>query len=245
MMNKIFNNKHPERKKIAILIDPDKQSNGRLAGIIEKAKANDVDYIFVGGSLITNNNLDSCIETIKSNCEIPVILFPGHVSQISKHADATLFLSLISGRNADLLIGQQVIAAPLLKEVGTKILPTGYMIIESGGTTSASYMSQTQAIPYNKHDIAACTALAGEMLGLQHIFIDAGSGADKPVSPEMIRRVRKEVSLPIIIGGGIKTEAQALDAIAAGADIIVIGNAFEKDPELIASITKSVHKFEA
>ena len=132
MMNKIFNNEHPERKKIAILIDPDKQSNGRLAGIIEKAKANDVDYIFVGGSLITNNNLDSCIETIKSNCEIPVILFPGHVSQISKHADATLFLSLISGRNADLLIGQQVIAAPLLKEVGTKILPTGYMIIESG-----------------------------------------------------------------------------------------------------------------
>lgn len=245
MMNKIFNNEHPERKKIAMLIDPDKQSNGRLASIIEKAKINAVDYIFVGGSLITNNNLDSCIETIKSNCDIPVILFPGHVSQISKQADATLFLSLISGRNADLLIGQQVIAAPLLKEAGIKILPTGYIIIESGGTTSASYMSQTQPIPYNKHDIAACTALAGEMLGLQHIFIDAGSGADKPVSPEMIRRVRKEVSLPIIIGGGIKTEQQALDAVTAGADIIVIGNAFEEAPELIASITKSVHNYRA
>ena len=169
--------RNSSKKLFAILIDPDKQDKNALLNIIKKAKSAQVDLFFVGGSLLTNDNLNSCIETLKENCQIPVVLFPGNAMQVNNKADAILFLSLISGRNADMLIGKQVITAPILKQSSLEIIPTGYMLIDSGKPTTASYMSNTTPIPYEKNEVAACTAMAGEMLGLKCIFMDGGSGA--------------------------------------------------------------------
>ena len=201
-----------------------------------------VDYIFVGGSLLINGNLNNCIEKIKSNCKIPVVLFPGNTMQIDKHADAILLLSLISGRNPDLLIGKHVVAAPILKENNLETIATGYMLVESGNFTTVQYMSNTRPIPAEKNEIAVCTAVAGEMLGLKTIYMDAGSGALNPVSEKMIESVRKNVSIPIIIGGGIRTAERAIATCKAGADIVVVGNAIEKDSELLKTISEAVHQ---
>jgi putative glycerol-1-phosphate prenyltransferase len=163
-----------------------------------------------------------------------VVLFPGSVTQLSAHVDAVLFLSLISGRNPELLIGQHVVAAPRIKALQLEAVPTGYLLIDGGKPTTASYISNTQPIPANKAGIAAATALAGELLGLRCIYIDAGSGAANPVPIEMIRAVREACSLPLIVGGGIRSRAQADAAYAAGADLLVIGTAIEEEPEMIA-----------
>jgi putative glycerol-1-phosphate prenyltransferase len=195
----------------------------------------------VGGSLITNGFWNECIEQIKSSTQIPVVLFPGNNMQIHQDADAILFLSLISGRNADLLIGKQVLAAPEVKRAGIEVIPTGYMLIEGGSNSSVMYMSNTMPIPQNKNNIAATTAMAGEMLGLKTIYMDAGSGANWPVSQEMIQAVRSSVQLPLFIGGGIRTPEQAVAACKAGADVVVVGNAFEQNPELIQTIAEAVH----
>ena len=173
----------------------------------------------------------------KSKLDIPVVLFPGDVTQVSAEADALLFLSLISGRNADLLIGRQVLAAPKIKQCGLETIATGYMLIDCGQPTTASYISGTQPIPYNKPDIALATAMAGEMLGLQCLYLDGGSGADKPISLEMIAAVKQNTTLPLIVGGGIRNEEQAKQAWEAGANIIVIGTAFEEDPEMLIDIS--------
>ena len=187
--------RNSSKKLFAILIDPDKQDKNALLNIIKKAKSAQVDLFFVGGSLLTNDNLNSCIETLKENCQIPVVLFPGNAMQVNNKADAILFLSLISGRNADMLIGKQVITAPILKQSSLEIIPTGYMLIDSGKPTTASYMSNTTPIPYEKNEVAACTAMAGEMLGLKCIFMDGGSGAHHPISEKMISLVRQSVIL--------------------------------------------------
>lgn len=229
------------RKKLAVLIDPDKPTDAQILSIVEKAKAADVDFFFVGGSLLVTDSLDHCIKLIKANSEIPVLIFPGNSLQISKYCDGFLLLSLISGRNPEMLIGRHVIAAPYLKLYGNEIIPTGYMLIDSGKATSVSYMSDTTPIPHDKDDIAMCTALAGEMLGLKLIYLEAGSGASIPVSTSMISKVNQMIQIPLIVGGGIKTPEMAAEAVKAGADVIVIGTAFEKEPEMLQQFAKAIH----
>jgi putative glycerol-1-phosphate prenyltransferase len=229
------------RKRLAVLIDPDKPSDAQMLSIIEKANAADVDFFFVGGSLLVTDSLDHCIKLIKANSNIPVLIFPGNSLQISKYCDGFLLLSLISGRNPEMLIGRHVIAAPYLKLYGNEIIPTGYMLIDSGKATSVSYMSDTTPIPHDKDDIAMCTAIAGEMLGLKLIYLEAGSGALMPVSTSMITKVSQMIKVPLIVGGGIKTPEMAADAVKAGADIIVIGTAFEKEPDMLQKFAEAIH----
>ena len=242
VLHTIKNNIAKNQKHLAVLIDPDSiESESQLINICKHSNESSIDFILVGGSLITNGFFDRCIQIIKQHTQIPVVLFPGNIMQVSKDADAILLLSLISGRNPDLLIGKHVLAAPMLKKSGLEIIPTGYMLIDGGNITSVSYMSNTTPIPAEKHSIAACTAMAGEMLGLQVTYMDAGSGAQHPISTKIISAVRESVNGPIFIGGGIKTPEGAIAACNAGADVVVVGNAFEKEPELIGQITKAVH----
>ncbi len=230
------------KKSIAVLIDPDKAEDpARLNHLISLASENCIDFFFVGGSLITTTNMSEVINQIKEHVSIPVILFPGNSMQLDPGADAILFLSLISGRNPDLLIGQHVIAAPILKNNKIEVMPTGYMLINSGKITSVAYISNTTPIPEDKYSLAACTALAGEMLGLQLIYLDAGSGAEREINAKMISAVRKAVNTPLIIGGGINTSAKAIAALEAGADMIVIGNALEKNPDFLIEISDRVY----
>jgi phosphoglycerol geranylgeranyltransferase len=237
--------KHRQGKKsIAILIDPDKvEDTSRLHYLLNLASENCVDYFFVGGSLITTTNLSDVVRQVKKNSTIPVVLFPGNSMQIEPTADAILFLSLISGRNPELLIGQHVIAAPILKNTSLEVIPTGYVLINSGKTTSVAYISNTTPIPEDKYSLAACTAMAGEMLGLQTMYLDAGSGAEREISPKMIASVRRVINIPLIIGGGINTSQKAISALEAGADMIVIGNALEKDPDLLIELSDKVYEW--
>ncbi len=230
------------KKKLAVLVDPDKMRMGSLEQLIDISVHCKVDYFFIGGSLIVNSQLDQCLKMIRKRCKVPLILFPGSSYQLSFHADAILFLSLVSGRNPDLLIGQHVIAAPYLKLSQLEVLPTGYMLVDGGVGTTVLYMSNTTPIPAHKSDIAVCTALAAEMLGLKLIFMDAGSGAVNPVPASMIAAVRDTVSIPIIVGGGIKSAEKVRENLAAGADLIVIGNAFESDPSLLIDIAATIHE---
>ena len=229
------------KKQFAVLIDPDKLEAKQVQDIAELALKAKVDYFFIGGSLLINNSLDTCITTLKKETSIPVVLFPGNNMQLSYRADGILFLSLISGRNAEMLIGRHVIAAPYLRLSSLEILSTGYMLIESGRPTTVSYMSNSFPIPADKVDIACCTAMAGEMLGMKLIFMDAGSGALNPISEKMIQGVTTSISMPLIIGGGIRTPELAMTNCKAGADIIVIGNAIEKDASLITEIGAAIH----
>jgi phosphoglycerol geranylgeranyltransferase len=244
-MNQIYSllteSKAKKRKQFAVLIDPDKTGGKELLELIAIAEEARADFYFVGGSLLTNDSLDSCVQTLKKNSSIPVVLFPGNTMQINQHADAILFLSLISGRNAEMLIGKHVIAAPFLKNSKLEILSTAYMLIESGKPTAVSYMSNTTPIPHDKNDIAICTAIAGEMLGFKLVFMDGGSGAQKPIDASMIADVSRNISVPLIIGGGIRTPEKALENCKAGADVIVVGNSIESDPKLILRISEAIH----
>lgn len=230
------------KKSIGVLIDPDKIDDpSKLTHLINLANENCVDYFLVGGSLVTSINFSEVVSYIKETVTIPVIIFPGSSIQIAPMADAILFLSLISGRNPDLLIGQHVVAAPILKNTSLEIIPTGYMLINSGRTTSVAYISNTTPIPDDKYSLAACTALAGELLGLKLVYLDAGSGAEKEINSRMISSVRKAIKAPLIVGGGINTPRKALNALEAGADMIVIGNALEKEPNLLIEISERVY----
>ena len=242
ILNSLFAKKDSNKKSLAVLIDPDKaEDSGSLRHLVRLANENCIDFIFVGGSLLLTAELSRIIGAIRDEVQIPVVLFPGSPLQISPGADGVLFLSLISGRNPDLLIGHHVQAAPLLKNLGMEILPTGYMLINSGKTTSVAYVSNTIPIPDDKYSLAACTAMAGEMLGLKLLYLDAGSGAEKEISPRMINAVRKAVSLPLMVGGGINTPEKVSAAMAAGADVVIIGNALEKDPGLLTGMAEKVY----
>ena len=227
------------QKQLAVLIDPDKGSREHLAKIAAIANEAKVDLFFVGGSLMVGDEMEKTILTLKSLTNIPVVLFPGSPSQVCDKADGILFLSLISGRNPDLLIGQQVIAAPAIKKSGLEVLPTGYMLVDGGRPTTASYISASQPIPANKPEIAAVTAMAGEMLGLKLMYADAGSGADNVISQKTIAAIKKVTSTPLIVGGGMRTAEQVAKAFQAGADIAVVGNAFENNPDLLFEIAET------
>lgn len=229
------------KRSFAVLIDPDKVNELVLDELIALSIAAKVDYFLVGGSLVISNQLDSVIQHIKKNCTIPVILFPGSSTHISKYADALLYLSLISGRNPELLIGQHVVSAPFIKQSGLEVISTGYMLIDGGAPTTVSYISNANPIPADKNEIAMCTAMAGEMLGMKLIYMDAGSGAKRSITESMIEKVSQNISVPLIIGGGITDPEKAYLNCKAGADLIVIGNAIEKDPVLISEMAAAIH----
>lgn len=237
----ICNAKSNKKKAFALLIDPDKIDISSIDKLVALAQNAGTDFFLIGGSLVLNNELDELITRIKSLCDVPVILFPGSTLQLSYKADALLLLSLISGRNADLLIGKHVESAPFLKKSPLEIISTGYMLIDGGIPTSVSYMSNSNPIPAGKDEIAVCTAIAAEMLGMKMIYMDAGSGALNPVSSQMISAVSAAIDIPLIVGGGIKTAEAAHNAVSSGADIIVVGNAIEKDPSLIKELAAAVH----
>jgi putative glycerol-1-phosphate prenyltransferase len=225
------------------LLDPDKVEQDVLTSLLVRTSKYPIDFFLVGGSLVTDYVHKEVIATIRQHSTTPVVLFPGNPLHIEPSADAVLFLSLISGRNPEFLIGQHVIAAPVLKKSGLEILPTGYMLVDSGTQTTVSYISGTMPLPYDKPDVAACTAMAGEMLGLQLIYLDAGSGARRPVSSTMIGAVRAVVDTPLVVGGGINTGEKAYEALKAGADMIVVGNGIEKDPDLLPQLATIINDF--
>ena len=239
LLQKISNKQASKQKSLAVLIDPDKVEMKGIMALVDSYIMAGVDLFFVGGSLISGSNFYVLVEALKRQSQIPVVIFPGSNLHIHDGADAILLLSLISGRNAELLIGQHVVAAPILKKSGIEILSTGYMLIESGKSTTVSYISNTLPIPSDKEDIAVCTAMAGEMLGLRLIYLDGGSGAQNPVPGKMISAVRRSVSTPIVVGGGINSATKAQFAWEAGADIVVVGNGLEKEPELLGEIIKA------
>ncbi|HEX8357802.1 MAG TPA: geranylgeranylglyceryl/heptaprenylglyceryl phosphate synthase [Segetibacter sp.] len=245
MKNKLYQhfvkNKQQGKKSLAVLVDPDKVDNYKIEQIVTLAIESHVDYLLVGGSLIISSNLDECIQQIKSLCDIPVLLFPGSAAQVSKYADALLYLSLVSGRNAELLIGQHVVSAPFVRKSGLEIMPTGYMLIDGGAPTTVSYISNATPIPSDKNEIALCTAMASEMLGMKLIYMDAGSGAKRAITESMIQMVSSHIEVPLLIGGGITNPEKAYLNCKAGADVIVIGNAIEKDPALIKEMATAIH----
>ncbi len=225
-------NLFPGDKSIALLLDPDKASGTSLLRILEAAEKGKPDFIMTGGS-ITFNEIDNLINTIKEHCSIPVVLFPGNLLQLTQKADIILLLSLISGRNPELLIGNHVIAAPFLRNVREKLVSVGYILISCGNRTSVEYISQTEAIPSDKTDIVVATALAGEMLGLKMIYLEAGSGAVNSVPIDIVKSVRDNISIPLAVGGGIRDEKQVNDIFSAGANLIILGNGCEKNPGLL------------
>lgn len=241
IFNALADRKRTGRKSFAVLIDPDKVNKSILDELVERGVAAQVDYFLVGGSLVISNHLDECVSHIKKQCDIPVILFPGSPSQISKYADALLYLSLVSGRNPELLIGQHVVSAPFVRQSGLEIMPTGYIVIDGGAPTTVSYISNATPVPADKNEIAMCTAMAAEMLGMQLIYMDAGSGAKRPISESMIRSVAEQIEAPLIIGGGITDPEKAYLNCKAGADVIVVGNAIEKDFSLIREMAAAIH----
>ena len=236
-MNRFLDILKNGKRKIAILIDPEKtKEQDQIDALAEKVNILKPTFLFVGGSTVTKDDLHKCIDNLKAKTDIPIILFPGSHQQISENADGILFLSLISGRNPDFLIGHQVESAHLLKEMDLEIIPTGYVLIDGGKPTAVNYISQTTPIPADQLQIASQTSIAGEMLGLKTIFLDAGSGAKQTVSKEMISAVRSAINVPLIIGCGIKSINDIDYAFEAGADLVVIGNQVEADIDFLLDI---------
>ncbi|HLO37222.1 geranylgeranylglyceryl/heptaprenylglyceryl phosphate synthase [Lacibacter sp. H375] len=237
----LLERKQKGQKSFAVLIDPDKVNPPAIEQLVKLSVEASVDYFLVGGSLVISNQLDEVVQQIKAACDIPVILFPGSPSQVSKYADGLLYLSLISGRNPELLIGQHVISAPFVKQSGLEIISTAYMVVDGGAPTTVSYISNAAPLPSDKNEIAMCTAMAGEMLGMKVVYMDAGSGAKRPISESMIQAVAQQIEAPLIIGGGITDPEKAYRNCKAGADVIVIGNAIEKNATLIKEMAAAIH----
>lgn len=230
---KILLNRESNQKMLAILLDPDKCVGRVLSATISALKTDLPDFIFVGGSL-TLASINSFIDLLKEETKAEIVLFPGNASQFSTKADALLYLSLLSGRNAEFLIGQHVTSSIAIKKTDIEVIPTAYILIDGGKSSSVEYISNTRPIPCDKKEIALSTAVAGELMGMRLVYLEAGSGANEPVPTEMIEYVSSGLSLPLIVGGGIKTTEQLTDAFDAGADLVVIGNVFESDPSKIA-----------
>jgi putative glycerol-1-phosphate prenyltransferase len=239
--NELVRKQKSGQKSLAVLIDPDKTDH--LAELLKSGHTASIDYFFVGGSLLREHESEKVIAAIRKVSSAPVILFPGNMMQLTPSADALLLLSLISGRNADMLIGRHVTAAPLIKASKLEVLPTGYMLIDSGKPTAVNYMSQTMPLPADKPELAACTALAGEQLGLHCIYLEAGSGAIQPVPVPLIKAVRQAISIPLIVGGGLTSALAIQERYEAGADLIVVGNVLETNPGLLTDFSQVIPAF--
>ena len=224
-----------------VLIDPDKKNDKNIDQLVEKSNQNGVDAIFVGGSIMMDRLYHKRVERIKSISEIPVILFPGGVSQLNKHYDAMLFMSLLSGRNSHYLIGEQVIAAPIVKDYGIETIPTGYLLIDGGSPTTVEVVSGTKPLPSNQPDIIVSHALAAQFLGMELIYLEAGSGALNEVPKDIVKKVADEISIGLIVGGGIRTPEDANNIVNSGASFVVISSAIEKSSELMEEFSSSIH----
>lgn len=234
-LDKILQAKQTGKKLLGVLIDPDKFEKHTQSPLFREIKKTPPDFLLVGGSLLSGY-MDDTVLFLKQHFQIPVFLFPGNVIQITPAADGILFLSLISGRNAEFLIGQQVVAAPLLEKTNLEIIPTGYILLENGKTTSVEYMSNTKPVPQDKQDIILATALAGQYLGQQLIYLETGSGANQPVSKETISRLSAKLKIPIIVGGGIRNAGDLKSLYAAGANVAIVGTVLEKQPEILPEL---------
>ena len=228
-------------KLFAVLLDPQEYEADAFYALIQKCNQAHVDLILLGGSHQHRSEADRIIEEIKSISKIPCVLFPGHSNQISSQADALLLLSLLSGRNPEYLIGKHVSAAMQIRESGLEVIPTAYILVDSGNLTSVQYITQTYPIPRHKSDILVSTAVAAEMLGFKLAYLEAGSGASQHVPVEMIKAVKGVIDIPIIVGGGIHSPETAKKILNAGADIIVVGNAIEKDHDLVFDFSACIH----
>lgn len=241
-MNSIYQNiiasKAKNKKLLAVLIDPDKMKLANVASFISKVNQSIATHIFVGGSEVDAGLTETIVIEIKKHTNLPIVLFPGDVIQITDKADGILFLSLISGRNPDYLIGKHVEAVSKLKDSNLEIISTGYLLIQNGKETSVERVSNTKPLNRNKAQLIVDTAIAGELLGMKLIYLEAGSGATHAIEPRLISEVKQELSIPLIVGGGIRTKTEIELAYKAGADLIVIGTAFEKDETFFEHLRK-------
>jgi len=225
-----------------VLIDPDKNSEKSLEEKISKINECGVDAIFVGGSLILDNNCEKRVKMIKSLSKLPIIFFPGGISQLNKYYDAMLFMSILSGRNPHYLIGEQVIAAPIVKDLGIETIPTGYLIIDGGSNSSVQFMSGSNPIPTEKPDILVAHALAAQYLGKKIVYLESGSGAKNAIPNHLIEAVKSYIEIPIIVGGGIRTPESAYEKVQAGANFVVTGTAIEDDnTNIIKEFADAIH----
>ena len=224
-----------------VLIDPDRKNEDSLESRVDSANQSGVDALFVGGSLMMDGKCTERVKQIKQASDIPVIFFPGGVGQLNSYYDAMLFMSVISGRNPHYLIGEQVIAAPMVKDLGIETIPTGYMLMDGGAGSTVEFMSGTRPIPMNRPDIAVAHALAGQYLGMKLIYLEAGSGAQESVSESVIEAVTYNLDIPVIVGGGIRNGQLASEKVKAGASIIVTGTVIEENSNLMSEITDAVH----
>jgi len=229
------------------LIDPDRKNDDRLDSLVAGANASGVDAILVGGSLIMDGNFDRRVQAIKEASQLPVILFPGASNQLSGHADAVLFMSLLSGRNPQYLIGEQVQAAPVVRHLGLEAIPTGYLLLAGGNPTSVEFMSHSQPLPMNKPDLVVAHALAAQYMGMSLVYLEAGSGAVRSVPEEVVRAVAREVDIPILVGGGLRTPEEAAAKVQAGAKFIVTSTILESadrrsSADAMRAFAKAVHK---
>ncbi len=226
-----------------VLFDPDEKSVKEGSEFARTCEENGVDGLLIGGSLLFSDHFDAMVKSIRESVSIPVILFPGSGRQLSAHADAMLFISLISGRNPNFLIGEQVLSAPMVHNLKLETLPTGYMLIESGAQTSVEFMSDTRPIPREKPEIAVAHALAAQYMGMRYLYLEAGSGALKSVPEAMIQAVHSTVGLPLIVGGGIRSPEEASKKVKAGASFVVTGNVLEdlQNVKKIRKFAEAVH----
>ena len=229
----IIQNFEKGEKNIAALLDPDTEDISNLNEKLKLFERSNIDYVFVGGSTSGKNDFNEFTEEVKNNTKLPVIIFPGSSSQISSHADAMLFLSLVSGKNPQYLIGEHINAAPILKKTNLEVIPTGYILVDGGNTTTVEFISGTKPVPQDKPDIAKKIAYAAELLGMRLIYMDCGSGAMKSINNTLIEEVKNYINIPLIVGGGIRTTEEIWEKHRAGADIVVIGSALEDEPELL------------
>ena len=224
-----------------VLIDPDRPLEDTIIDRVELANASNVDALFIGGSLMMDSKSAERVNTIKSISKIPVILFPGGASQLSPHYDAILFLSFISGRNPHYLIGEQVVAAPVIKDLCIEAISTGYILVDGGARSAVEIISGTQSIPMEKIDVIVSHALAGQYLGMRFIYLESGSGASKSVEIPLIQRVSDEVDVPLIVGGGINSPRKARKIVSAGASIVVTGSVIEEEPQKMKEFADAIH----
>ncbi len=228
-----------KNRLLAILIDPDKFSIEHVEGFFKKVNQSIATHIFVGGSTVEPNATEILVSEIQNHTKLPVVLFPGDVTQITDKADALLFLSLISGRNPDYLIGKHVESVSKLRHTNLEVIPTGYMLIESGNETAVQRVTKTKPMPMNNTEQIIDTAIAGELLGMKLLYLEAGSGAINPILEDVISKTKKTLKIPLIVGGGIRHKKQLENAYNAGADIVVIGTAFEEDESFFEELKKN------